>query len=265
VAISYLVQLSITLFFWLLPRTFSTLLWILRFEELFAKTVRRKFPTNRESRYFPDSRQTKAVPRNQLAILQSALVEFQEAQIFFVIATQVAIVAVLKLGLGTFESYSVLESEANKTFLLLIDATGINTIAFVLLQPQSEGVLSWYILALSSVGSVIALLSCYCSFTGSFALKVRPIPDAESLNLCGYKSPPISTCQSFSGPFDYQRYYSYFFLTAHQTGDIGPILPIIPWDPFILALWMIMIVMLLLRKTKPLVHALIPEKIRSSR
>ena len=126
-------QLAMTLYFWLLLRFLPTLLWIFRFKRFFETTVLRKRSTNGKAYGFWNREQIDSFLKKQIAILRSALVEFQEAQLFFVIATQIGIITVLSFRLGTFDSYSTTELDSNNHFLLLIDATGIYTISLLLL------------------------------------------------------------------------------------------------------------------------------------
>lgn len=116
-------QVSITVYFWVVLRALQV------FQSL--------------------ERGTESLFGTHISILRSALVEFQEAQVFFVMATQISIIIILSRRLGTFESYSTTQSDWNNHFLLLIELAGLYTITLPLMLLQSARMVSWYILTLS--------------------------------------------------------------------------------------------------------------------
>ncbi|KAF2120069.1 hypothetical protein BDV96DRAFT_641928 [Lophiotrema nucula] len=252
VAISYILQIAITLYFWLLVRSLSAMSWILRSEQFHKVSLLRLISADTRQRI-------QVFLKRHLAILRSASVEFLEAQVFFVIATQVSVIVVLTHRSGIFETYSTTESDSNNSFLLLIDAIAIYTMLLLLLLLHSSNLMSWYIFTLSFVGAVTTLVSYYFSHGNQFPDTITPIPYAATLDQCGGNSPPIALCPSLGSlsgnvkttdalQVNFTR-RGVFPATVQSYNRPSLHLPVEPWNPAgPTALWVIIIVLLLVHK-----------------
>lgn len=205
---------------------------------------------------------------DHVLILRSALVEFQEAQVFFVMAAQISIITILSRRLGTFESYSTVQSDWNNHFLTLIESAGLYTLTLPLLLLQSAEMVSWYILILSLLSATLTLVSLAFSRGHKFPDVITSIPQAAYLDRCGGNSPPIALCPALQSISENDNDHTIWvvsgdnstnpvvtsenWLTAsvqsYERTQNSYTVPIAPWNIGMVAFWFIVIVGLLLIK-----------------
>lgn len=133
----------------------------------------------------------------QEAVLNSIAVEFQEAQCFFMLACQSAVLVVIKslvknplfLGMQTMAAV-----RNNIEMARLVCLGGILPVTFVLWTIHTAGMSSLVICALSGFTIILAL-------SGMYTIPIKLTPEFLSppnllskLDKCGYNAPPIILC-----------------------------------------------------------------------
>ncbi|RFU32936.1 hypothetical protein B7463_g3404, partial [Scytalidium lignicola] len=190
VLISYLMQTAIVLAGWALLRCMELLTWLLHFR-LAAQVVfhyRRLGKMLRFSLEAPFAR--------QIVIIQSMFVEFQEAQCFFILATQIATTFVLSKSLILLESYSIIQLQANKIILILVARSSIAVATFGLLILHLANLASLYMVILSSGTVILALYNVVVAMRNSSVLDFTKPPGFQSAPNCGEGPPPIAYCSA---------------------------------------------------------------------
>ena len=102
----------------------------------------------------------RALPR-----LTAAVVEFQKAQCYFMLAVQIA--AMVTISLGQLQPTSLQQLYNNWVVVRVVSISGVLPVTFILLCLQSIGKRSWYLIILSAV--TVGVSAGTFSMTGSFS------------------------------------------------------------------------------------------------
>lgn len=154
-------------------------------------------------RYWPwmSSQMTPSVKsklEEQEAVLKSIAVEFQEAQCFFMLAYQSAILAIIKslskdpqfLGTQTLRAVKY-----NLAMSRLVCLGGVLPVTFVLYIIYTIGMSSIFICALSGCTIFLAVCSFFAVPTNFSSASLSPLPYQSKLDKCGQNPPPVVFCQ----------------------------------------------------------------------
>jgi hypothetical protein len=134
----------------------------------------------------------------QEAVLKSIAVEFQEAQCFFMLACQSAVLAVIKalakdpqfLGTQTLRAVKY-----NLAMARLVCVGGILPITFVLYIIHTVGMSSLFISLLSGCTIILAVCGLFAIPTNFSSASLSPLPYQSKLDKCGQHPPPVVFCQ----------------------------------------------------------------------
>jgi hypothetical protein len=137
----------------------------------------------------------------QEAVLKSIAVEFQEAQCFFMLACQSAVLAVIKalakdpqfLGTQTLRAVKY-----NLAMARLVCLGGILPVTFVLYIIHTAGMSSLFICALSGCTILLAVCGFFAIPTNFSSASLSPLPYQSKLDKCGQNPPPVVFCQGLS-------------------------------------------------------------------
>jgi len=157
---------------------------------------------------------------HQYIVLKSILVEFQEAQCFFMLASEIAVLILIRNGPIVFGAKSLMQLHWNFALVGLVSGTGSLPIACILFALTACDMVSWYIISLSGVtiSTATATMAIYNNLvSGTFDRSLQPVNGVELLTECGGNPPPIVYCgQSLEGPSDgsptVQIQFSWFIL-----------------------------------------------------
>lgn len=169
-----------------------------------------------------------------LAVVRSMFVEFQEAQCFFILATQIATAFVLSEGLILLESYSIVQLQANKIILLTVAKSGIAAAAFGLLILHLPDMASLYMVVLSSGAVIIALRNIIVAMRNPSVIDFMMPPDFVSSPNCGPGPPPIAYCSAgildkVGIPTDIPSLASFSIEASIDTGVTDAVFPVYPF------------------------------------
>jgi hypothetical protein len=129
----------------------------------------------------------------QIAVIQSLFVEFQEAQCFFILATQIATTFILSKSLILLESYSIMQLQASKIILITVARSGIAVATFGLLVLHLANMASLYTVILSFRTIIVALRNIVVAMRNSSVLDFTKPPGFQSSPNCGEGPPPIAS------------------------------------------------------------------------
>lgn len=135
---------------------------------------------------------------DQPAILKSMLVEFQEAQCFFMLASQAAVLMTLHNGTIVFGAKSFSQLSNNYWLVGVIGMGGALPPTFALFTLCRFDMFSWYILVFTGVTIATATASsiemvklCAKPFTRA---DLQPVAGVSRLDACGGNPPPTIYC-----------------------------------------------------------------------
>lgn len=197
-------QIGLTLFAWVAVRSLGTwpraFLWakwlVLQIRYLVLKPSGRSAPSERLD---PFRNHGKAPIEQQYTIIKSSLVDFQEAQCFFIIATQAAILTAIKTKGVFFGSATPLEATTNYVFAAVLGLGGLLPTTFTIFILCTIGMVSWYTLGLASISVATSLatvqvigLSGYGNFAASVAEDIyyMTFSQVSDFEECGNQIPP---------------------------------------------------------------------------
>lgn len=136
-----------------------------------------------------------------LGVIRHLLVEFQEAQCFFMIAIQAAALISLTKSEAFNDAPSILQYFQNISLLKQSASGGIVPIAGGLLLLWWIGLNSWYVFG----WSVVTISLSTATFGISFRMQHGEVPkeiaypdQTTGLEKCGYNQPPLIWCASMS-------------------------------------------------------------------
>lgn len=134
----------------------------------------------------------------QETVLKSIVVEFQEAQCFFMLACQTAVFAIIHAlakdpqFLGTQTMTAV---KYNLAIARLVCLGGIVPVAFVLYTIHTIGKSSLVNCALSGFTIVLAMAALFAIPIDLSSASLSPLPYQAKLDKCGKNAPPVVFCQ----------------------------------------------------------------------
>jgi hypothetical protein len=149
-----------------------------------------------------DQTQVEALLLQQRAVLVSFLVEFQEAQCFFMLASTAACLTALYTGPSYFNATNNVQAFNNAIIFGLICTSGTLPLGFILSLLYTEGMASWYITLVSTITILLSSITASRilawqdkSYDRAHGLNVySQFPGTASLNKCGFNPPPVTLC-----------------------------------------------------------------------
>ena len=136
--------------------------------------------------------------QHHFSILKSMLVEFQEAQCFFMLSFQCAALIALAAGPQVFEASSLLQLQSNISMVKVVAFMGILPITYGLWIIHRIGLHSWYISVWSAITIVTSSVTLHQCKMEPRADNLQEIATADRLNKCGFFPPPLVYCSSDS-------------------------------------------------------------------
>jgi hypothetical protein len=144
-----------------------------------------------------EKRSTKCHP-DQAAVLKSMLVEFQEAQCFFMLATQIAVLISFGNQAKFYGPKDEAQLDMDNYLGQIIGTGGLLPISLVLFTLNNIGMISWYILILSGItlatSSATVIISTKNEDNGYTPSSLAGFYDTASIDSCGGYPPPIVFC-----------------------------------------------------------------------
>jgi hypothetical protein len=148
-----------------------------------------------------DTRQEKRSAKrhtDQAAVLKSMLVEFQEAQCFFMLATQIAVLISFRNQAKFYEPKNEAQLDMDNYLGQIIGTGGLLPISLVLFTLNNVNMNSWYILILSGItlatSSATVITSTNSENNGYTPSGLGSFYDTASVDGCGGYPPPIVFC-----------------------------------------------------------------------
>jgi len=136
----------------------------------------------------------------QAAVLMSMLVEFQEAQCFFMLATQIAVLISFRNQSKFYEPENSAQLDMDNYLGQLIGAAGLIPVSIVMFTLNNGGMNSWYILFLSgitlAISSATVILSTTSENFGDNGAEYAGFYELPTLQACGNHPPPIVFCDT---------------------------------------------------------------------
>jgi hypothetical protein len=189
--------------------------------------------------------------RKGIAVLKSVLVEFQEAQCYFMVASQAAVLTTIVKGSQEFEAATFSQVQTNSEMAALIGYAGILPTIYVMLNLYTFSMSSWYTLGISGASLILGTATLAGILTsnsfGFVNINIDVLnldPGFELLDQCGKKPPPIIYCallpsdSSDSSLGDLLPTFGYININS---SDIST------FDPIILLCWLVYAAIVLLK------------------
>lgn len=159
------------------------------------------FPGRKQSQKTPVSSQKQNTVKARLsklfhrhnAVLKHTLIEFQEAQCFFMLASQIAILWATK-SRAAFESYTLRSLLANYGVAGLVSTTGILPVVIGLWSLQRMRLNSPWIFALSVVTFIVSEVALFGTRDAPSVDQIVPIDYNGWPESCGFFPPPLVYC-----------------------------------------------------------------------
>jgi hypothetical protein len=137
---------------------------------------------------------------NQASVLMSMLVEFQEAQCFFMLATQIAVLVSFRNQSKFYEPENYAQLDMDNYLGQIIGAAGLIPVSIVMFTLNIGDMSSWYILSLSGItlatSSATVIISNSISIYGNTAADLASFYNVSPLQACGNHPPPIIFCDT---------------------------------------------------------------------
>ncbi|KAF7594255.1 hypothetical protein BBP40_009807 [Aspergillus hancockii] len=132
--------------------------------------------------------------QHHFSVIKSMLVEFQEAQCFFMLSFQCAALIALAAGPQVFEATSLLQLSANITMAKSVALMGILPITYGVWILHKVDLHSWYISLWSAITIVVSSVTLHKCKVVPRAYNLQGITTADRLDKCGYHPPPLVYC-----------------------------------------------------------------------
>lgn len=203
--LSYLLQTSIALFLFLILKTLNS--WSRIASWPLIALIGRIFVPRRPSAWARATILQNRLAQTRLnAATITSLVEFQEVQVFFVIAIQIATLATSQIeGRSSSGSDSFAEVLLNAQ---MVQSLAVNSILPVVLTQcilQREGMLWWYSLGLTSITVLLAqvIRAPSMSRVSDFETLWQNFKEASPVEACGGLPNPMTYCNTdnYSGRY----------------------------------------------------------------
>jgi hypothetical protein len=181
---------------------------------------------------------------NQIGVLTHILVEFQEAQCYFMIVSQGAVLTTITSNPNAFGATSFAQLEINQSLCVLIGYAGLLPTTYVALNLEAFGRNSLYTLGISGMSlitgtvTLAAILWANSAYTNAAAGTLSTINGLERLTDCGGLSPPVVYC-TFGIIVDPVQ--GLFPILSGVQGTVG-LLP--AFDPLVLYFWIVFLAIL---------------------
>jgi hypothetical protein len=134
--------------------------------------------------------------QHHFSVLKSMLVEFQEAQCFFMLSFQCAALIALAAGPQVFEATSLMQLSANISMAKSVAFMGILPITYGVWILHRVNLHSWYISLWSAITIVVSSVTLHLCKVVPRADNLQQISTADRLDKCGYHPPPVIYCSS---------------------------------------------------------------------
>jgi hypothetical protein len=135
---------------------------------------------------------------DQAAVLKSMLVEFQEAQCFFMLATQIAVLISFGNQAKFYEPKDAAQLDMDNYLGQIIGTGGLLPISLILFTLNNIGMISWYILILSGItlatSSATVIISTKNEYNVYAPSDLPGFYHTASIDSCGGYPPPIVFC-----------------------------------------------------------------------
>ena len=132
---------------------------------------------------------------HQLAVLKSTMVEFQEVQCFFMLASQAACIVALVSGPEFLAATSLRQLYTNLQLIQVVAISGILPVTLVMFDLHRTGMNSWYIFTLSTITNGDFTCGAVYERPGAKARKLQPLQyTPERFDKRGGNPPPIVYC-----------------------------------------------------------------------
>ncbi|KAB8230184.1 uncharacterized protein BDW43DRAFT_286411 [Aspergillus alliaceus] len=133
---------------------------------------------------------------HHFSVIKSMMVEFQEAQCFFMLSFQCAALIALAAGPQVFEATSLLQVASNISMAKSVALMGILPITYGLWVLHKIGLHSWYISAWSAITIVTSSVTLHLCKVEPRADNLQGIATSDRLDKCGFFPPPLIYCRS---------------------------------------------------------------------
>jgi hypothetical protein len=187
---------------------------------------------------------------SHIDVLSHILVEFQEAQCYFMVACQAAVLTTIH-NPNAFAATSIAQLGANQSLAILIGYAGLLLVTYVTINLEAFGRNSWYTLGISGISVVVgtatlASIQYSSSYTAgffdsqnSFDPQLTPISGLGQLTSCGGFSPPVIYCGLGSVVDNIQNVFPLL------TGIQGDAIQMPAFDTLVLYIWIVFLAVVL--------------------
>lgn len=198
VMLSYLLQTSIALFLFLILKTLNS--WSRITARPLIALIGQMFVPRRPSAWARATILQNRLAQTRLnAATITSLVEFQEVQVFFVIAIQIATLATSQIeDRSSSGSNSFAEVLLNAQMVQPLAVNSILPVVLIQCILQREGMLWWYILGLTSTTVLLAQVvrAPSMSRVSDFETLWQNFKQASSVEACGGLPNPMTYCNT---------------------------------------------------------------------
>lgn len=190
VFVSYLMQLAMVFYFWLFLRSVRLFSSINAFFN--RRKLRRETSSTKQGRGTIRPRLRHYIAQND-RILKVILVEFQEAQCFFMIASQAAMLLATKSN-AIFASTTIRSLWANNGIAGVVSSAGIFPVVMGMWCLQKMHKMEPWIFVLSVASVIVSEFSLYWTHETPSPDQLAPIDYNGWPKSCGGQAPPIVYC-----------------------------------------------------------------------
>ncbi|KAE8307121.1 hypothetical protein BDV41DRAFT_67574 [Aspergillus transmontanensis] len=147
-------------------------------------------------KFFP--KVTRCIRHHYFSALKFTLVEFQEAQCFYILSFQAAALTALVAGPQLYEATNLAQLTSNTSMAKAVALMGVLPITHGLWILHRVDLHSWYISLWSAITIVVSSVTLHLSKMEPIATNLLGIATASHLDKCGYHPPPLIYCRSHS-------------------------------------------------------------------
>ncbi|KAE8396839.1 hypothetical protein BDV37DRAFT_277351 [Aspergillus pseudonomiae] len=147
-------------------------------------------------KFFPGV--TRCIRHRHFSALTFTLVEFQEAQCFYMLSFQFAALTALVAGPQLYEATSLAQLTSNTSTVKAVALMGVLPITHGLWILHRVDLHSWYISLWSAITIVVSSVTLHLCKMEPRVANLQSIATASHLDKCGYHPPPLIYCRSHS-------------------------------------------------------------------